>query len=58
MLSSKKKMGRPTDSLKCHDIRVRVNDETFEILQKYCKKEGKNRAEGIRDGIHRLKDPK
>jgi len=58
MLSSKKKMGRPTNSLKRHDIRVRVNDETFEILQNYCEKEGKNKAEAIRDGIHRLKDPK
>ena len=49
-------MGRPTDSLKRHDIRVRVNDETLGVLQDYCKKEGKKKAEGIRDGIHRLKD--
>ena len=49
-------MGRPTDSVKRHEVKARVNDETFKILKEYCRKGDKNQAEGVRDGIHRLKD--
>ena len=52
---SPKKLGRPTDNPKRHDIRVRVDDATLQVLLNYCKATGKNRAEGIRDGINRLK---
>ena len=55
-LSGKKKLGRPTDSLKSHDLKVRVNDEMYKIITDYCKKYTKNKAEAIRDGIYKLKD--
>lgn len=55
-MQPKKKMGRPTDNPKRHEIKARVDDETLSILEDYCKKANRNRAEGIRDGIHRLND--
>ena len=56
LLPTKKKMGRPTDSPKRHEVSARVDDETLEILDDYCNQNKKNRAQGIRDGIHRLKE--
>ena len=50
-----KKMGRPTDNPKRHEIKARIDDGTFEVLNKYCKEKGKSKAEGIRDGINKLK---
>ena len=55
-MPEKKKMGRPTDSPKRHEVKTRVNDTTLKILDDYCTAENKNRAEGLRDGIHRLKE--
>ena len=57
-MPEKKKMGRPTDSPKIHEVKTRVDGETLKILDDYCDKNGKKRAEGLRDGIHQLKDPK
>ena len=50
-----KKMGRPTDNPKRHEIKARIDDETSQILNDYCSQKNKSKAEGIRDGIHRLK---
>ena len=55
-MSDKKKIGRPTNSLKNHDLRVRVDDESYKIVTDYCEKHKKNKAEAIRDGIYKLKD--
>jgi len=55
-LTTKKKMGRPTDSPKRHNVKARIDDETLQILKNYCDKTGKSQAEGVRDGIHCLKD--
>lgn len=55
-LTTNKKIGRPTDSPKRHSVKARVDDQTLQILDQYCKENDKNRAEGIRDGIQRLKD--
>lgn len=52
----KRKVGRPTDSPKRYEVKARVDDQTLQILDQYCKENGKNRAEGIRDGIQHLKD--
>jgi len=30
-------MGRPTDNPKRHSVKARVDDETFRILNAYCK---------------------
>ena len=54
LLSPNKKMGRPTDNPKRHSVKARVDDETFRILNAYCKSKGKSIAAGIRDGIRKL----
>ncbi|HFL2571704.1 Ribbon-helix-helix protein, copG family (plasmid) [Clostridioides difficile] len=52
---SPKKMGRPVvGSPKTNDIKVRVDNETNEKLEKYCKKNNLTKAEAIRQGIHLL----
>ena len=53
-MPEKKKIGRPTDSPKRHQLRVRLNDADLEKLDRYCKKKGITRVQGIRDGIHVL----
>ncbi len=53
-----KKMGRPTDNPKPHKLSVRLDTEGLEILDAYCKKNQVTRMEGIRRGVHRLKDGK
>lgn len=47
--------GRPTDNPKGKSLHVRLDCESEEILEKYCKQEDITRAEGIRDGIKLLK---
>lgn len=47
--------GRPTDNPKSKPIHVRLDDETLEILEKYCNQENITKAEGIRQGIRLLK---
>lgn len=51
-----KKRGRPTDNPKPHRIAVRMDDETKEILEAYCKQENINQMEAARRGIRKLKD--
>lgn len=52
-----KKMGRPTENPKKADrITVRLDEESRDILQKYCQKEDIDKAEGIRRGIKCLKN--
>ncbi len=55
-MPEKKKMGRPTDSLKRHEIKVRLSDESLETLDEYCKNKSISRVQGIRDGIDALKE--
>ncbi len=44
--------GRPkAENPKSNPIHVRLDDKTLEVLNRYCKKTGKTRTEGIRDGI-------
>ena len=47
--------GRPTDNPKGKSLHVRLDCESEEILEEYCKQEDITRAEGIRDGIKLLK---
>ena len=49
------KMGRPIrDNPKSKKLTVRVNKETFEMLEKYCESNNVNIAEAIRHGIKHL----
>lgn len=51
-----KKRGRPTDNPKIHRIAVKMDDETKNILDEYCKQEKVNQMEAARRGIRKLKD--
>lgn len=43
------KMGRPmTDNPLAYDLKVRIDKDTFESLQSYCKDNDKNKAEVVR----------
>lgn len=44
--------GRPTDSRKDHDVKVRIDDETHKKLLQYCDEYGITKAEAIRQGIY------
>ena len=47
--------GRPKiDNPKSNRITVRMDDNTLNILQNYCKKENVDKAEAIRRGIEKL----
>lgn len=46
--------GRPTDNPKSNPIHVRLDEESTEILDKYCAQENIKRAEGIRQGVKLL----
>lgn len=48
---TEKKLGRPTNNPKNTKLTVRVDAETLEILEKYCKKENISKMEGIRRGL-------
>lgn len=51
------KMGRPPSSNpKQNDIKVRVDDQTHERLQKYCEANGITKAEAIRKAIVEMLD--
>lgn len=55
-----KKMGRPlkeTTNLS-HDVKVRLDDETFARLCLYCDSTGKERAAVLREGLREYLDGK
>lgn len=49
-----KKMGRPTDNPKNHKITVRIDDNSKDILDKYCNQEEVSQMEAVRRGIRKL----
>ena len=55
---STKKLGRPTDSPKINDIKVRIDTATHQKLLEYCKEHNITKAEAIRQGIHLLSQKK
>ena len=56
VVEEKKKMGRPTDDKKNHEIKSRMSDKYMEKLA-YCqKKTGLTRADVIRFGIDKIYD--
>lgn len=49
------KTGRPVIGLpKTNDVKVRLDDNTHELLLKYCEKNNITKAEAIRQGIDLL----
>ena len=51
-----KKMGRPTNNPRPHKLNVRINDNSKEILKKYCLQKSVNRTEAVEQGIKKLED--
>lgn len=51
-------MGRPTDNPKPTQIAIRFDNDTLEILDKFCDKEKISRAEGVRRAVRKLKNNK
>ena len=50
-----KKMGRPTDNPKSHQMTVKFDDECKEIIEQYSKQEEVSKMETVRRGVKRLK---
>lgn len=53
-----KKMGRPLKAKTnlSHDVKVRLDDETYERLCLYCESTGKERAAVLREGLQKYLD--
>lgn len=54
-MTDKKKMGRPTNDPKTVKLTVRINEETNQTLEDYCKVNNISKADGVREAISRLK---
>lgn len=50
------KRGRPTDNPKKYRIAVKLDEESKNILDKYCQQENVNKMEAARRGIKKLKN--
>lgn len=46
--------GRPTDSPKTHETRIRMSDQDIELLEYCCQKTGLTKADVIRKGIREV----
>lgn len=51
-----KKMGRPTDNPKPHQLTVKFDDACKDIIEKYCKQENVSKMEAVRRGVKKLED--
>ena len=51
-----KKMGRPTDNPKTHQMTVKFDDECKEIIENYSEQENVSKMEAVRRGVKKLKD--
>jgi len=51
-----KKMGRPTDNPKAHQMTVKFDDECIKILEIYSEQENVPKTEAVRRGVMKLKD--
>ena len=49
-------MGRPTDNPKPYQIVTRLDEETKQILDKYCEENQVTKNDAVRKGIKKLKD--
>ena len=51
-----KKIGRPTDNPKPHQLTVKFDDECKEIIEQYSEQEAVSKMETVRQGVRKLKD--
>lgn len=58
-MSDKKKSGRPfSDNPKSVKLTIRIDNNEAQILDDYCERKNKNRADGVREAIRDLKHKK
>lgn len=50
-MEAKGKMGRPTESPKTNNYRIRMTDEELQKLEECCSRTGLSKADVIRKGI-------
>lgn len=46
--------GRPTNNPKVHKITVRLDEESANIMNEYCKQEKVEKGEAVRRGLKKL----
>ncbi|WP_195276513.1 hypothetical protein [Anaerotruncus rubiinfantis] len=51
-----KKMGRPTDTPKPHQMTIKFDDECKSIIDSYSEQEHVSKMETVRRGVKKLKD--
>ncbi len=51
-----KKMGRPTDNPKPHQMTVKFDDECKNIIDQYSEQENVSKMETVRRGVKKLAD--
>ena len=51
-----KKMGRPTDNPKPHQMTVKFDEECKAIIEEYSAQKDVSKMEAIRRGVKKLKD--
>ncbi|MBS4917862.1 MAG: hypothetical protein KHZ93_09850 [Clostridiales bacterium] len=51
-----KKMGRPTDNPKPHQMTVKFDDKCKSIIEQYSKQENVSKMEAVRRGVKKLKN--
>lgn len=55
MQTPQKRMGRPkTENPKSNRIVIRLDNNSFDVLKKYCDKFSVTKAEAVRKGIEKL----
>lgn len=55
-MEEKKKRGRPTEKPLTYNFRIRLDDETNNIIEEYTKIKSVSKSEAVRHGILKLKE--
>lgn len=53
-MKEQKKLGRPTEEIKNHEIKVRVSDRLYKRLRAYAESKGQSTAETIREALEKM----
>lgn len=50
------KLGRPSDNPRRNKISIRINDQSKELLERYCSEKGVTKTDAIEHGIIKLEE--
>lgn len=50
------KLGRPSDNPRRNKISIRINDQSKELLDRYCSEKGVTKTDAIERGIIKLEE--